>query len=34
LNKDNNVIKLPTFVRDMDLYMKAIDEIAKVNFID
>jgi hypothetical protein len=32
LNRDQ--IKLPCFLKDKDLYMKALDEIAKINFID
>ncbi|CDW88508.1 UNKNOWN [Stylonychia lemnae] len=34
LNKETSTIKLPTFLKDMELYKKAIDEIARVNFID
>ena len=33
LNKDKSTIKMPGFLSDINLYKKAIDEIAKVNFI-
>eukprot|EP00347_Sterkiella_histriomuscorum_P022540 403338105 len=32
-NKDKVSIKLPTFLKNIDLYAKAIDEIAEINFI-
>ncbi len=30
----NDKIKLPYFLNNMELYMKALDRIAKVNYID